>query len=53
MIQDASYTPSFDEISDYINEPARTLWQDINSFIQLQYKASPKITYSKCSAKPG
>lgn len=53
MILDASHTPSFDDISDYINEPARILWQDINSFIQIQYKASPTITYSKCSAKPG
>lgn len=32
---------------------AQALWQDINSFIQEKYKASPKIAYSKCSAKPG
>ena len=53
MILDASHTPVFDEISEYIDEPAKTLWQDINSFIQTQYKAAPKLTYSKCSAKPG
>jgi len=29
------------------------LWQDMNSFIQQELKASPKITYSKYSTKPG
>ncbi|NLI14232.1 MAG: DUF3788 domain-containing protein [Peptococcaceae bacterium] len=53
LILDANYTPTYDEIFDYINEPARTLWRDFNSFVQQKYKVSPKITYSKCSGKPG
>ena len=53
LILDASCTPTYDEIFDYINEPARTFWRDFNSFVQQKYKVSPKITYSKCSWKPG
>lgn len=53
LILDADNVPLYDEIFDYISEPARDLWQDINSFIQQEYKVFPKITYSKCSAKPG
>ncbi|MFZ5966228.1 MAG: DUF3788 domain-containing protein [Bacillota bacterium] len=53
LVLDAGCTPSYEEILHYIEEPGRGLWQDINSFIQQQYKASPKIMYSKCSAKPG
>lgn len=53
LILDGSYTPTYDEISDYIKKPARDLWQDMNSFIQRKYEVFPKITYSKCSAKPG
>lgn len=50
LILDASNIPIYDEIFDYINEPARDLWRDVNSFIQQEYKVFPKITYSKCSA---
>jgi len=30
LILDASYTPTYDEIFDYLNEPAQELWQDVN-----------------------
>lgn len=53
LILDACHTPTYDEINNYVNVSAQFLWDDINSFIQEKYKASPKITYSKCSAKPG
>lgn len=53
LILDSSHTPSYDEITYYIDEPGRGLWQEMNSFIQERYKTSPKIAYSKCSAKPG
>jgi len=53
LILDSSNTPAYDQIFDYMNETAQAQWQDLNSFIQQKYKASPKIMYSKCSAKPG
>lgn len=53
LILNASHTPLYDEIFDYMDEHAQDLWQNINSFIQQNFKASPKIAYSKCSAKPG
>lgn len=53
MILDGSHTPDYDEIDGYINDPARGLWRQINSFIRERYKAEPRITYSKCAGKPG
>ena len=53
MLYDAGYTPSSGEIAAFINEPARSWWQDINIFIQERFRVSPKIAYSKCAAKPG
>jgi hypothetical protein len=53
LILDGSYTPTYEEISDYIENPMQMLWRDFNSYIQREYKAAPKIMYSKCSGKPG
>ena len=53
LIQDASHLLAYDEIVDYIKEPALSWWMDINSFIQKEYKASPKVSYSKCSMQKG
>lgn len=53
LILDSSNTPAYDQIFDYMNETAQAHWQDLSSFIQQKYKASPKIMYSRCSAKPG
>lgn len=53
LIQDAGHAPAYDEIAAYINGPARGLWQEMNAFIQQSFKSVPKITYSRCSAKPG
>jgi len=53
LILNSSYLPTFEEINNYISSPGQEYWQDLNNFIQQNYKATPKITYSKCSAKPG
>ncbi|SFH00421.1 Protein of unknown function [Desulfotomaculum arcticum] len=53
LILDARHAPVYDEIAAYITEPARGLWQEMNAFIRQSFKVVPKITYSKCSAKPG
>lgn len=53
LILDGSHAPDYDEITDYIGEPGRSLWQDFNRFVQEKYKAAPKIMYSVCSGKPG
>ncbi|KUO70500.1 MAG: hypothetical protein APF77_09870 [Clostridia bacterium BRH_c25] len=53
IILDGSHMPDYDEIDDYIKLPARELWRQFNHFVQHRYKASPRIMYSKCSAKPG
>lgn len=53
LILDASHVLAYDEIADYIKEPALSWWMDINSFLQKEYKASPRINYSKCSMQKG
>ncbi|SET16552.1 Protein of unknown function [Natronincola peptidivorans] len=53
LVLDGLYTPTYEEIVVYINEPQRLLWEDFNTFIQQSYNTSPKIAYSKCSGKPG
>ncbi|HYE82294.1 MAG TPA: DUF3788 domain-containing protein [Clostridia bacterium] len=53
LILDANHMPTYDEIGEYINLPARELWRQFNHFVQERYKTSPKIMYSVCSGKPG
>jgi hypothetical protein len=53
LILDASYAPTYNEISGYISKPADVLWEGLNTFIGQEFKASPRITFSKCSGKPG
>ena len=53
LIQNSTAAPAFDQITEYIDPPVRTLWLDLNAFIQDTFHAAPKITYSVCSAKPG
>lgn len=53
IIHNPTLTPSFDDITAYINPSARTLWADLNTFIQETFKAKPKIAYSICAGKPG
>jgi len=53
LILDAFSAPTYDDISSFFNKPTRTLWQDLNSFIQAKYQITPKIEYSKCSLQMG
>ncbi|MDO7787361.1 DUF3788 domain-containing protein [Desulforamulus aquiferis] len=53
LILDASFTPTYEDICCYMNKAVQEGWQEMNAFIQQSYKASPKLAYSKCSAKPG
>jgi hypothetical protein len=53
LVHNLALTPSFDEITAYINPPARTLWVDLNTFIQETFRVKPKIAYSICAGKPG
>lgn len=45
--------PTLDEISDYIGGEAKELWQSIMQYMDLAYKAKPKLSYSVCAGKPG
>ena len=53
LVLDAGYMPDLSEISEYINEPARTLWNQLHYFLQQHSKSEPKVAYSVCSGKPG
>jgi hypothetical protein len=53
LIFDASHKLAFEELSVYIKEPALSWWIDINAFLQNQYKAAPKMCFSKCSMQKG
>ena len=53
LIHNPAFTPTFDDITAYITLPVRSLWLDLNTFIQETFHAAPKITYSICAVKPG
>lgn len=53
LIFDASHQLNLEELSGYMKEPALSWWIDINSFLQNKYKATPKMSYSKCSMQKG
>jgi hypothetical protein len=53
LILDGRHAPSFEEINDYIDRPGRVLWREIGTHLRQHYRASPRITYSGCSGKPG
>ncbi len=53
IIANGAVAPTFEQITGYIEPPARALWQDLNSFLQEEYHSSPKIIYSVCAGKPG
>lgn len=42
--------PSIDNINKFIGNQ---LWGSLNSFLKDTYHIEPKLSYSKCSAKPG
>lgn len=53
LILDAHHKLVYEEILTYVNEPALTWWNTLNSFIREEYKAKPKITFSNCSMQKG
>lgn len=53
IIMDKTHEPSMEEIALYIEADARQIWQKMLSFIEMNFKAKPQITYSLCSGKPG
>lgn len=53
LILDGSHLPEFDDLTKYIKGSARELWIDFTNYIHSEYQSSPKITFSKCSGKPG
>lgn len=53
LIANKATTPTFDEITGYIEPPARTWWLDMTGFLQQEYGSKPKIVYSICAGKPG
>ncbi len=53
LILNDDYVPDFEEISNYMDDPGRELWQDFNQYVMENYKTRPTIAYSSCSAKPG
>ena len=53
IIQNPDVMPDMQGIEHYISGDARSMWQDLLSHIENEYKSKPKIIYSRCSAKPG
>lgn len=49
-IQNIAYTPSIEEIGEYIRNP---LFGDFWAHMEKEYKANCKAEYSKCSWEPG
>lgn len=45
--------PSMDQIVDYIGGEAGELWQSLMDYMDKNYKAKPKLSYSGCTGKPG
>jgi hypothetical protein len=53
LIANSAVVPTSGEIDAYIKEPVRSLWLELNGFVQERYKITPKIQYSICAGKPG
>ena len=53
LILNANNSPTLSEISEYIQLPGRNLWENLNELLQKRYNSAPKISFSKCSGKPG
>jgi len=45
--------PSMENIQEYIGGEASVLWQSLMQYMETEYKAKPKFSYSGCSGKPG
>jgi len=47
------YTPSKQELADYVATEQRPLFNELCDFAEIKLKAKPQIDYSKCTAIPG
>jgi len=45
--------PSMEDIAEYIGGEARPLWLSLLEYMETEYKAKPKMSYSGCTGKPG
>lgn len=52
VIADANQ-PTFEQISSTITGEGAALWHQLNSHLQRDCKAAPKIAFSRCAGKPG
>lgn len=53
IIQNKFSEPNLKEILNYMSDDAKNNFTKLSSFLEREYKASPVIMYSKCSAMPG
>jgi len=53
IIHDSKAELDLDAIGQYIGEPGRQRWADLNAHIEGAYRARPQIAYSVCAGKPG
>jgi hypothetical protein len=52
-IFDKTYEPSFKELTSYVKGDSNKRWMNLANYIETNFKSSPKLFYSRCSAKPG
>lgn len=45
--------PSFEAMAEYIGGEGRRLWDSLFDYMNCEYSAKPKMSYSGCSGKPG
>lgn len=53
LILDKDRTVSLEDIEQHLNVTARSLWQELMSFVKSEFKTAPILAYSTCSAQPG
>lgn len=53
LVTNSAVTPELKEIREFISPEARSRWDEVNSFLQTQFNAFPRLAYSKCAAQPG
>ena len=52
-VMDSGYTPTLDEIGNYIGGAAGNRWHELNQYLEKTFNVKPKTSYSICSGKPG
>lgn len=52
LLYPANKQPTMGDIANYIGE-SKDIWMSLVSYLETNYKAKPKLTYSSCGMKPG